>query len=340
MREMETSAPGSAPGRPVGATFRHDAMLYAGDEQFVAAAASFVRDALEHDEAMLVAVIEPRASLLREELGTQAKAVEFLDMWNVGRNPARIIPAWQQWVERHQGSGRGFRGIGEPIWAARSPAELIECQQHEQLLNVAFDDGAPWWLLCPYDTANLPKPVITRAYDTHPQLMESEAISVPGAVIRSHSYPHAELTPNAMFAAPLADPEPSAMLYQAEFVRTELPLLRHELAARAAALGLGPRRTEDLVLVADELAANSVCHGGGRGTLRFWREGRGAVCEVRDRGLVTDPLIGRRRPALAEGKGAGLWIANQLCDLVQIRSTPELGTVVRAHFTEPGSDAA
>jgi anti-sigma regulatory factor (Ser/Thr protein kinase) len=149
------------------------------------------------------------------------------------------------------------------------------------------------------------------------------------------------MTRNAMLASPLPEPDPANVLYQAVFGRDELPLLRRELTAHARLFGLGPQRTADLVLVADELAANSVLHGGGRGTIRLWRDNTGndntvnTVCEVRDRGLITDPLVGRRRPALSEGKGAGLWIANQLCDLVQIRSAPGIGTIVRVHFTEP-----
>jgi anti-sigma regulatory factor (Ser/Thr protein kinase) len=314
--------------------FRHEALLYASDEQFVQAAAGFVRDGLERGEPTLVAMIDPRAGLLREELGSDAGAVEFLDIWHVGRNPARIIPVWQDWVDRNRRSGRGFRGISEPIWATRSQAELIECQQHEQLLNVAFDDGDAWWLLCPYDAANLSDQVIASAYDTHPG--SYSGLMAQSAANRSRSYRRAELTSGAMFGAPLPDPDPLDVVYRVAFGRDELPVLRHELAAHAAALGLDARQTEDLVLVADELAANSIRHGGGSGTLTFWREGRGAACEVHDRGLITDPLAGRRRPALAEGKGAGLWIANQLCDLVQIRSAPAAGTTVRVHFFDPG----
>lgn len=333
---MSTSTSTVAKERSASATFRHDALLYAGDEQFVTSTAAFVRDGLERDEPTLVAVIEPRAALLCEELGQDAGNgnVEYIDMWTVGRNPARIIPAWQDWVDRNRGSGRRFRGIGEPIWAARSPAELVECQQHEQLLNVAFDDGAAWWLLCPYDTATLSDRVITRAHDTHPEFVA--AATAAGTATRSHSYPHAEMTRSAMFGAPLPEPDPANVLYRATFGRDELPLVRRELTARAHLLGLGPRHTADLVLVADELAANSIVHGGGRGTIRLWRDNPvNTVCEVRDRGLITDPLVGRRRPALTEGKGAGLWIANQLCDLVQIRSAPEFGTIVRVHFTDP-----
>jgi len=71
--------------------------------------------------------------------------------------------------------------------------------------------------------------------------------------------------------------------------------------------------------------------GGGGGTLRVWREPDAVVCEVRDRGFIRDPLVGRMAPPIEQYGGRGLWIVNQLCDLVQIRSAPS-GTVVRVHM--------
>jgi anti-sigma regulatory factor (Ser/Thr protein kinase) len=316
--EKSDASPGDA--------FRHDALLYAGDEQFVERVGEFVRDGLARDQPTLVAVIEPRASLLRDALGADGRAVEFLDMADVGRNPARIIPAWQRWTQRNQGSRRGFRGVGEPIWVARTQTELVECQLHEQLLNTAFDDGPAWWLLCPYDTASLPPTVIERAHQTHPGLL------VSGVHQRSTSYAHADAALPTMFTEPLPEPDAGAVRYESAFGLDQLTQLRQDLAAYGAALGLGPQRTQDLVLVGSELAANSIRHGGGHGVVRLWQDGSHVVCEVRDRGLVKDALIGRRHPDLTNDLGAGLWIANQLCDLVQIRSAPAMGTAVRVRI--------
>ena len=103
------------------------------------------------------------------------------------------------------------------------------------------------------------------------------------------------------------------------------------MARRAAAMGLDAERTEDLVLVVDELIANSVRHGDGRATLRIWRQGGVLLCEVRDGGRIYQPLAGRIHPTPEAGNGWGLWLVNQLCDLVQLRSSPA-GTVVRVHM--------
>ena len=52
------------------------------------------------------------------------------------------------------------------------------------------------------------------------------------------------------------------------------------------------------------------------------------VDEVVDDTHVDDPLAGPPRP-LVDSADA-LWAANQLCDLVQLRTTPT-GTTVRVH---------
>jgi anti-sigma regulatory factor (Ser/Thr protein kinase) len=103
------------------------------------------------------------------------------------------------------------------------------------------------------------------------------------------------------------------------------------VARHGAAAGLDPARTADLVLAVDEVATNSLRHGGGRGTLRIWRDGESVVCEVRDAGRIEDPMVGRERPALDRDGGRGLWMVNQLCDLVQLRTFPT-GAVVRLHL--------
>lgn len=304
-------------------SFRHEALLYAGQDQFLAGTTAFIGSALQADEAVLVAVVEPRASLLKEALGADADRVEFLDMATVGRNPARIIPAWQDWVNRHTATGRGFRGIGEPIWTGRSPAEITECQHHEQLLNTAFDNGPAWWLLCPYDTSGLHDSVIDRAHDTHPTVVASSTRT------DSTTYPSPDLTFPAMFSESLTPP--TAKISEFAFDQTRLTELR-DLVETFAEPILGREGAEHVVLVVNELATNSIKYGGGAGDLAMWLDDETVVCEIRDEGVITDPLVGRRRPTAAVQGGAGLWMANQVCDLLQIRSSEERGTVIRARL--------
>jgi hypothetical protein len=55
---------------------------------------------------------------------------------------------------------------------------------------------------------------------------------------------------------------------------------------------------------------------------------------IRDGGRFDKPLADRQRPSRNIAGPRGLWVANQLCDLVQIRTLPE-GTVVRLHKRRP-----
>ena len=120
------------------ATFAHEALLYAGVDSFVDGCTAFIREGVAAHEPVLVVVATHKIALLREALNGEADCVHFADMAEVGTNPARIIPAWQNFVDQNLRVGRPVRGIGEPIWAERSAIELVECQRHEALLNVAF----------------------------------------------------------------------------------------------------------------------------------------------------------------------------------------------------------
>ncbi len=113
------------------------------------------------------------------------------------------------------------------------------------------------------------------------------------------------------------------------FTLNGLAEVRAVVAEHAARLGLASDRTADFVLAVDEIACNSVQHGGGDGVLRLWPEQDRLVCEIRDRGVIDDQQLERDLPATDAVSGRGLWLAQQLCDELQITSTSS-GTVVRA----------
>jgi anti-sigma regulatory factor (Ser/Thr protein kinase) len=302
--------------------FRHEALLYAGADGFVEGTLSWIADAVAAQEPILVVVSAAKIARLREELGAaDAQRVTFADMAEVGVNPARIIPAWREFVDAHIGRGRRLRGIGEPIWAERSPAELVECQRHEALLNLAFAGAENFWLLCPYDVDALDTDVIDKAHHSHPVMVADG---------RSHESPTYDDLPAvaAPFAEPLSAPPSDAD--ELPFASGTLAGLRGLVKLRAAGAGLPAARAGDLVLAVNEVATNSIRHGGGGGVLRIWRAAGALICEIADAGRIADPLAGRRRPASGQSGGHGLWLCNQICDLVQLR-TFATGSVVRLH---------
>jgi len=310
--------------------FHHEALLYAGAATFCAATVPFIRAGLEAEEPILVVVARQKIEALREELGADQMGVQFADMAEVGGNPARILPLWRRFSEEHAAGGRSLRGIGEPVWAGRSAPELVECQRHESLLNLAFADSGPFALLCPYDVDTLPDAVIEAANRSHPFIGQGKRR------LRSATYAGVA-DASAPFDVPLPEAPPWAPWQR--YDTSTLHALRSDVAGFAAGAGVSWARTEDLVTSVSEVATNSIRHGGGNGTMGRWVEDDAVICELRDGGQMNAPLAGREMPPLDEYGGRGLWVANQLCDLVQIRSFPE-GTVVRLHMrgsSEPSS---
>ena len=306
-------------------TFSHEAFFYSGLEDFLEVTCGFVREGLDRDEAVLVATGGERLAGLRACFGSEPE-VRLVDMSVLGANPARIIPAWREFLADHEAAGRGVRGVGEPVWAGRTDAELAECHQHESLLNLAFAGGPAWRLLCPYDVGTLDEASLAEARDNHPLVLEGERWAA------SDTY-HPDRPQRALRGRPL--PPPSRPPVELPFATGELGSVRRLVERHSAEAGLTADAADDLVLCVDEVATNSLLHGGGRGVLRVWCEPSALVCEVSDAGTIDDPLVGREAPALERLGGRGLWLANQLCDLVQVRSGPA-GTTVRLHMRVPG----
>jgi anti-sigma regulatory factor (Ser/Thr protein kinase) len=294
--------------------FCHQALFYAGTEDFLEATGSFVEAGLSAGEPVMVTLCPEKIELLRSRLGSGADQVVFVDMAEMGRNPARIIPAWRRFVDHHPDSPTLW-GIGEPIWPARRPDEITECQRAEALFNIAFSGDRPWRLTCLYDTTALTDEVLCEARRSHPYVLEQG---------RQNSSALYDDSPS-VFAGPL--PEPATVVGEHRFDAASLGSLRADLSRWVSTVLSGPRAAY-LVLAANEVATNSVRHGGGSGRLRYWRDGAAAVVEVIDAGSFVDPLLGRVFPPDDDEDGRGLWMANQLCDLVQLRSSPA-GTVVR-----------
>jgi anti-sigma regulatory factor (Ser/Thr protein kinase) len=302
--------------------FRHEALFYAGDGEFVTAVSSFVREGVHAGEPILVLVPGPKIDMLRWSLQGDAANVRFEDMTDIGRNPGRIISIWSDFAEEHA-SETAIRGVGEPIWAGRSPDELSECQRHESLLNVAFAE-APLWVVCPYDTGTLHPSVIDEAKRNHE--WRSDASRPRGTEpvrLRAIGDP---------LEGALADPPNDASYVP--FDEDGLGSVRAAVTRLAEGHGLGKEAREGLVLALNEVATNSVRYGGGQGELRAWTTDDSLVCEVRDGGVIADPLVGRFRPDPTADRGFGLWLSNHLCDLVQIRSGPA-GSLVRLHMRLP-----
>ncbi|MFC1431894.1 anti-sigma factor RsbA family regulatory protein [Streptacidiphilus sp. N1-3] len=300
--------------------FRHEFYAYRGEDEFLDGALSFINDALAGDETVLVAVAAPKQRLLRDQLDSPAAraGVSFMDLDALGRNPARLIPAWQDWIAGRTGTGRPVRGIGESRWTDRAEVDDAELRYHEWLLNRAFVQSPAWWLLCPYDAAVVGQAVLDAVARCHPLRWGAGAHSADSGY---QDGPYAFETL----------PQPGHPYHELDYGPGQLAQVRDRVADSAARSGLDGGRLRELLIAVTEVATNSINHGGGRGTLRVWADRTDLVCEFHDSGCITDPLIGRVRPDPDQIGGHGMWLVQQLCDLVQIRSASDTGTTIRLH---------
>jgi anti-sigma regulatory factor (Ser/Thr protein kinase) len=297
--------------------FRHLALFYRGRGEYLTALGDFIRASRARGHAVFAAVPGRQTGHLRRELGDESTQVTLADMAELGRNPARIIPEMLAFAQSHP--GQPVSCVGEPIWPGRSTAEIEEALRHEALVNLAFRDR-PVTFLCPYDSARLPQWVVADSASTHPSVVKGRQeaasagyLSPPGLPARCEQ----------------ALPPPPAHAEALEY-RDDLGSVRSFVASRAEQAGLTSARVVDLVLAVSELAANTLRYTDSDGTVQVWNTGQELICQVTDRGQITDPLA-RHRPRSEGLGGKGLWLVNQLCDLVQARTSPA-GTVARLHM--------
>jgi anti-sigma regulatory factor (Ser/Thr protein kinase) len=114
---------------------------------------------------------------------------------------------------------------------------------------------------------------------------------------------------------------------------TNLAEVRALAEKHARIAGLPDERVIDFVIAVSEVVANTVRHAQSPGSMEIWQRDDEIVCEIRDAGVITDPLAGRQGPPSPEATGGfGLYLVYQVCDHVDLRSD-ENGTVIRLHMT-------
>lgn len=308
----------TAAGAVLADPFVHPALFYRGPEEYLAGTIPFLLGGLESGQPVAVSVPGPNLELIRSGLGAAAADVLLLDMTEEGRNPGRIIPGvLRAFADRH--AGGHVRIIGEPIWPDRSESEYPACAAHEALINHAFA-GRDVSILCPYDVDRLRPQVLADALRTHPLVVDTDGERA------SHDYAPDEIISG--YNRPFSEPGDAVSL---EVELAGLKALREFAADQSMLAGLDGHRTDDVVLVVSELAANSIVHARDHASIRIWREDGYLVCESADHGHLADPLAGKRPAAAGQLGGRGLLLVNQLADLVRVYSVPGT-TVIRAWF--------
>jgi anti-sigma regulatory factor (Ser/Thr protein kinase) len=301
-------------------SLRHVALFYRDQAERRAKILSFVRAGLARAEPSLIALPGDEARLLGDELGDEPGELLCFDMTDIGRNPARLIPEWRSFIDKH--AGQRVLLVGEVVWPGRSPAEICEATRHEALVNLAFS-SARATMVCAYDVTRLAPSAVADARCTHPEhVTDGEPVTVA-----SHG-PAFQIP--AGCDRPLLPPPAGAETLAYD---TDLAPVRRLVERHIRRTTLGADRAADLILAASEVAANTLGHARSGGTLQVWHNEKEIVCQAQDQGWITDPLAGRVRRG-PDGRGHGLYLVNHVCDLVEVRTGPA-GTTIRMHMRLP-----
>lgn len=297
---------------------RHIALFYRDQACCRSEILRFAQAGLAVGQPTLIALPGDESRRIASQLSGEPGDLVCVDICDLGRNPARIIPALREFADRH--AGRQVRLVEEPVWPERSAPEACEAIRSEALLNLALS-GARASVLCPFDVVRLPPPVIAGARQTHPEHLvrgrSAEASPQPGV---PWQFPPG-------YDDPLPRPPATAdsLSYDSNLGRVRRLVERHARRSR-----LGPHRVADLVLSVNEVASNTLNHAAGGGMLHVWDTGEEILCQTHDTGRITDPLAGRIRRS-PDSRGHGLFVVNQVCDLVELR-TGWTGTTIRLHM--------
>ncbi|BBX47810.1 anti-sigma factor RsbA family regulatory protein [Mycobacterium cookii] len=307
--------------------FDHSALLYQSEREYVDSVVPFVCDGLDREQPVMVGVPENKLVPLRDALGDAVAHVAMADITELGRNPGRILATQLAFVERHP--DRHVRIVAELAWTGRSASEYLACMHHEALANIAFAD-AEVTSLCPYDASGLDESVLADVRLTHPQIWTGGS--------RTHCPEFAVDAALDQCNQPLAT-NPAAVTHTVEHP-AGLAGARKCGERYGRLLGMSADRVADLLLVATELATNSLDHAGGACRMAFWYEGGYVVCEARDMGHWMDPLAGRRPPVRGGAGPYGLFVVNAIADLLRTYTT-SAGTTVQAYLRlDDSSEAA
>lgn len=297
----------------------HEAVLYTAPEELAERLVPRLLPSLD-DGAPVVAVLdETTRAEVRRALGDAAEHVEFPDPAMVHRLPPFTVAArWARLSRRVQTSTGRATVVGQHVGG------LPGCSQnHWARLDIALNVavvGLPITVLCPYRTDDLE---LARVEATHPRLLTASG------VISSSTY--RPPTEALVEYPPPPPPELGPPVADLAFTADALGDLRHLVAEVAERAATPPERTADLVLAVNEIGSNSIEHGPGQGRLQLWVTDESVVAEVADSGRADLPFPGMVAPPVAGIRGRGLWLASELCDVLQVWSDAQ-GTVVRVRM--------
>ena len=298
-------------------SLRHDAFVYDSDVSFVAQMRAHLETGLRAGAHAVAVTTLHNAGLLRESLGADAEAVEYIDREQWYQHPARVLAGFDRVVRDAAAAGApAVYAIGE-VRFGTTQREWDRWTAYEATIDRAFA-GCRLDVICPYDARTLPASVLDDACKTHRHVITdarrpSADYADSATVVRAHT-PPPEPLPQLRTLAPPANTRG----------------LRELLGAEMAADGVPAAAARNMLLAAGEVFTNARQHGGGVTSVQIGRVGTHFVCEIADAGAgLDDPLAGYIPPRPAQPSGAGLWVARQATSAIELLRTHGGGLTVR-----------
>ncbi len=297
--------------------YRHDVLLYESDDELVASAVPFLRDALNAGEPAVLVCTDRNAGLLAAALDGDSR-LSVLDQSAAHRRVPAAITTYRQIVERKLAAGAfRVRLVGE-AGAGFAQADWIEWARFEAVVNAALEQY-PLWQLCIYDRRRLPPEVLAVGELTHPYL-----------VMGTSRIPNPRYVDPSQFlrTLPRSQPDPLERTEPAIDVSNppDLRQLRQEVKAVLAKSAVPPDTVSGLVFAVSEAVTNAFTHGQPPVRVRLWTSPVRSVCTVTDQGSgFEDPMTGYLAARRDEPgrEGLGLWLTRQVCDHVTAYRTPD-----------------
>jgi anti-sigma regulatory factor (Ser/Thr protein kinase) len=277
---------------------RHNAFVYASQDEYVARSVTFLKDGLEAGEGAIVAHTRPGLAAMREALGSDAEAVRFVDVSSTYTRPARTLAAYHKVFADGLQRTPSLRAVAD-VQFGSDPREWDLWMGYEAVFNRSFGH-LPVWVWCTYNGDRLTDPILEGLWRTHPEVGADDAWNT------SEDYED----PDQILRRITPEPTPISDLRSIGFGQ-DAEEFRERLAWALVDEQMSEAKVLDMLLAATEVANNAIEYGGGVEDVRIGRaEGR-FVCEITDQGPgFDDPAAGYLAPRA--GTGSGLWVARQL----------------------------
>ena len=156
----------------------HKALLYGTDDELAKTAGPFLEEGTERSEAVLAVTTKANIAVLREQLGSAAQRVDFIESTAWYTTPTAALDGLTTYSSaKVEGGVPWIRFLGEPIWAGRPAAENLVWTRYESMVNLVFA-AWPMTIVCPYDERSVQPEIATQAHVTHPNTIGREGIAV------------------------------------------------------------------------------------------------------------------------------------------------------------------